>query len=290
MDANRKFRQLVKKVPGARKVQRALLLRRHTFEMLQAVRQEQVLDNWGLRPDPLRNPLTARGRRYWSQANEDGILEQILIRTGPQTAGMFLEFGVGNGNENNTIALLARGWKGAWFGGEDLSFAPRPRGRLYFEKVWITRHNIVEMTERAMSALSESHIDVLSMDLDGNDFHLTKDLLEHGLRPTVWISEYNARFPVDSHWIMDYSDDHVWAGDDYYGASILSFVELFHEHGYFPVACSAQGSNVFMVQQEFRSHFNDVPTSLNEIYQPPAYALAPSSTHSPSPKTLESLT
>jgi hypothetical protein len=35
-----------------------------------------------------------------------------------------LEFGVGDGTENNTLVLLSIGWRGAWVGGENLAFDP----------------------------------------------------------------------------------------------------------------------------------------------------------------------
>ena len=89
--------------------------------------------------------------------------------------------------------------------------------------------------------------DVLSMDLDGNDFHFTASLLEHGVRPAIWVSEYNARFPVGVQWVMPYASDHVWSFDDYQGASFSSFCDLFARYDYFPVACSVTGANVFFV-------------------------------------------
>jgi len=283
-------RRAIKGLPGTKHLYRAVLSGRRRQEMLTAIRQEQVVDAWELRPSRSRNPLTIQARRYWSQADEDGILEEILLRTGPTDGGVFIEFGVGNGAECNTLALLARGWKGAWIGGEDLSFTPRPGGRLHFQKAWVTRANLEALTQSARRTLGDSIIDVVSLDFDGNDYHFTSLLLQNGLRPRVWISEYNARLPVGVNWVMEYNDTHRWAGDDYFGASISAFAELFQGYGYFPVACSAQGANIFFVQNDFLENFLDVPKTLEVIYQPPLYALSPSSTHSPSPRTLSSLT
>lgn len=280
----------VGRIPGSRAIYTGLMSGRRREALLDALRQERVVQAWGLRPDRTGNPLTARPRRYWSQADEDGILEEILRRTGPSASGTFIEYGVGDGSENNTLALLARGWKGAWIGGEDLIFTPRPGGRLHFLNTWVTRANVLEMTGIAMSAIEGSTVDVVSLDLDGNDFHLTKELLTGGLRPKVWIAEYNARFPVGVVWTIEYSDTHTWSGDDYFGASISAFAELFDSHDYFPVACSVQGANVFFVSNEFRHHFQDIPRDLQSIYQPPLYGLAPYWGHPASSRTLASLT
>lgn len=277
--------------PTPRRIYKRAISTLHEIDVI----RESVI-NWpDLRPDLSRNPLTAVPRRYWSQADEDGILEQILTRIGPNSNGVFLEFGVGDGTVCNTLVLLARGWKGGWIGNEELAFDPEPAGRLVFQQGWITRSNVGSLSKAALSQLGLSwdvappEIDVVSLDLDGNDFHLTKVLLEAGIRPSVWISEYNAKFPVGVNWVMPYDDNHAWAQDDYYGASISAFASLFSSYGYFPVACSAQGANVFFVRSEFTDAFTDVPHDLNLLYQP-LLAVSKQEYHPVSRRTLETLT
>jgi hypothetical protein len=70
------------------------------------------------------NPLTRKGCKYFSQNDEDGILLEIFRRidNGGDTKKAFIEFGVGNGLENNSLILLMQGWRGFWAGGEDLAF------------------------------------------------------------------------------------------------------------------------------------------------------------------------
>ncbi|MBI2751816.1 MAG: hypothetical protein HYX43_21400, partial [Burkholderiales bacterium] len=65
-----------------------------------------------------RNPLLAFGAKHYSQNDEDGVIEEITRRVIGNRPGTFLELGVGNGLENNTLNLLAKGWRGAWLGGE----------------------------------------------------------------------------------------------------------------------------------------------------------------------------
>lgn len=266
------------------------------LQSIYKVRELAIIDSWGLTPDRSRNPLTAHPRRYFSQTDEDGILEQILSRIGMNTEGVFVEYGVGDGTVCNTVALLARGWKGVWISNEDLIFTPRPGGRLVYQQAWVTLGDIVRLTVNGLARLRSSDkavgledVDVVSFDLDGNDYHFSKALLEAGLRPRAWIAEYNAKFPVGVSWVMKQDDAHTWKLDDYYGASISAFASLFEDHGYFPVACSAQGASVFFVRNEYSSMFDDVPRDLAVIYQPPL----PGSTrwgHPVSRRTLESLT
>jgi hypothetical protein len=262
---------------------------------LEEIRLVSATSSWALLTERSGNPLTASPRRYWSQADEDGILEEILKRTGSPSNGVFIEFGVGDGSQCNTLMLLSKGWSGAWVSGEQLIFQPRPGGRLAFERAWIMRKNIVELAREVLGRLPGApeaplaDVDVVSLDLDGNDFHFTEELLNSGLKPRVWIAEYNARFPVGSPWIMPYNEAHTWTEGDYFGASISAFATLFERFGYFPVACSAQGANVFFVREDYAENFDDVPKDLDSLYRPLLRATRKWG-HEVSAKTLESLT
>lgn len=273
---------------GARRRRFKALLRAplETADRLESQGAQQVAETWCLLPSLEVNPLTSSGRRYWSQANEDGILEAVLERIGSLAAGQFIEFGVGDGTENNTIALLARGWDGVWIGGEPLGFEPISQRRLEFRRAWVTLDNIKDLVPSRFS----ENVDVISIDLDGNDYHFVKDLLRESWRPKVWIVEYNARFPPGSHWVMPYDANHCWDGSDYFGASLTSFTELFCHFDYRLVACSAQGANAFFVGVEFDSVFRDVPSEDDLLYRPPAYFLSPHWGHRRSPELVRSLT
>ena len=60
----------------------------------------------------IRRASPLSGYSVYSQGDEDGILDEILRRLGI-TYGTFLEIGVGDGLQNNTAYLLAKGWNGA---------------------------------------------------------------------------------------------------------------------------------------------------------------------------------
>ena len=254
------------------------------------VRDANVALALNLLPASQANPLTQNPSRSWSQADEDGILAKILNRIGSGATGHFIEFGVGNGSENNTLSLLAQGWSGAWLGNEGLCFRPEENGRLRFMSTFLTLETVAQRTREALSPRSLNECDVVSMDLDGNDFYLSQKLLQEGLTPKVWISEYNARFPVGSNWVMPYDENHEWLRDDYYGASFSAMSQLFRDHGYFPVACSCLGVNVFFVRADFKELFLDVPEAEGDIYRSATYLSLPKWGHKPSPKTLRSLT
>ncbi len=64
--------------------------------------------------------LIKYGQKIYSQNEEDGIIREIFNRIGTSNK-MFVEFGIGDGLENNTLALLLSGWKGLWIDGSSSS-------------------------------------------------------------------------------------------------------------------------------------------------------------------------
>lgn len=234
------------------------------------------------------NPLSRCGMKCFSQTDEDGITLEILRRINSLETGTFAEFGVGNGTENNTLILKAIGWKGFWVGGEKLAYSTgQSPGSFHYRRAWITRENIVALAEEGRRKLDDRPIDVISLDLDGNDIHLVEKLLENGFRPKLFIVEYNAKFPPPVRWQMDYDARHRWAGDDYFGASLCSFVDLFSRFGFFLACCNAHtGANAFFLREELRGAFPDIPNDLNEIYVPPRYYLYSSYGHPRSIRTI----
>jgi hypothetical protein len=234
------------------------------------------------------NPLNRHGRKVYSQTDEDGITFEIVRRMGVER-GLFAEFGVGNGLENNTLALAALGWRGFWVGNEALAFqAPREQHAFAYLREWVTRDNIAPLAERGLALVGGGGIDVLSLDLDGNDIYLADALLGSGQRPGVCIVEYNAKFPPPIRWQIDYDPAHRWAEDDYFGASLSSFDDLFRDHGYFLAACNGHtGANAFFVQNRYREAFTDVPTDIGLLYSEPRYYLYRGYGFRTSPRTAE---
>jgi hypothetical protein len=236
-----------------------------------------------------KNPLNRFGNKCFSQADEDGITLEIVRRMGVEK-GFFVEVGVGNGMENNTLILAASGWSGLWIGGEDLAVSIEGSHKLAYTKSWVTIENIVELITNGMLTGSASSIDVLSIDLDGNDIYLCEKMLNHGVRPQLFIVEYNAKFIPPARFKIAYNPSHRWAGDDYFGASLADFVDLFSRFDYRLICCNAfTGANAFFVVRERNYLFEDVPDRLNDLYVPPRYNLYHKYGHTPSRRVIESV-
>lgn len=175
--------------------------------------------------------------------------------------------GVGDGTENNTLNLLANGWSGLWIGGQSLinpNFSQSDK--LKFVKAWITAENVGDLIQ-SNTVVPIEHFDLISIDLDGNDYEIWKQVLTKW-RSKVIVAEYNGRFDSQTKWSMPYNPSHIWNRDCYFGASFRSMVTLFEFFGYSVVATSLNGTNLFLVSNDYISKFADVPSSLDEIYNP----------------------
>ncbi len=235
------------------------------------------------------NPFTRYGGKTFSQSDEDGLTLEIIRRLNIQN-GTYCEYGVGDGTENNTLVLAALGWRGFWVGGEDLAFSWQTAKRFGFVKNWITQDNIIELHNEGRALAKVDKVDVVSLDLDGNDLHLVAKLLASGILPRLFIVEYNSKFLPPIRFTITYNASHTWNRDDYYGASLQSFADLFAEHGYRCIVCNAaSGSNAFFIKNEDADKFPEVPNELSLIYSEPHLYLIPHLTHRPSIKVIEDI-
>ena len=273
------FARIVRPIarPLHKALRRASRLLADKIAVLEVISAIALLEHYEKTVKQHQNPLNRCGRKVFSQTDEDGITCEIIKRIGINH-GVFAEFGVGNGLENNTIILASLGWKGFWVGAKSLAYKPPPAppgGRqrdFAFLKEFINLDNILSFARRGLEILSEAKVDVVSLDLDGNDIYFVAELLRGGFLPKLFIVEYNAKFMPPIRWKIEYNPAHRWAGDDYFGASLMEFNDLFEKYGYFLVCCkSATGANAFFVQSSYRDAFRDIPGDINALWSPPRY-------------------
>ena len=100
------------------------------------------------------NPLNKFGKICFSQTDEDGITIEILKRIKKLSNGSFAELGVGDGTENNTLILLAMGWRGFWVGGGNLAIDINANNKkIKYLKSWITKENISQYLQINLSMI-----------------------------------------------------------------------------------------------------------------------------------------
>lgn len=224
--------------------------------------------------DPLR--LLKYGYRVYSQSDEDGILHEIFRRVGIANK-TFVELGSGDGLENNSLFLLMQGWRGLWLEGSARRVAatrkalagPIREGHLRVEQHFATAANVDHAIQQRVS---DQEIDMLSIDLDGNDYYILDSI--KSVTPRVIVAEYNAKFPPDVHWVMQYAESHRWDGTDYFGASLKALEALLAKKGYSLVGCNLLGTNAFFVRQDLATdqRFCTSFTAENH-YEPARYYL-----------------
>jgi hypothetical protein len=239
-----------------------------------------------------QNPLNNFGKKCFSQTDEDGITLEILKRLGSLNDGVYAEFGVGDGTENNSLVLAALGWRGFWVGGESIRIntAHVDNEKFAYFKEWITLENIMELARKGLAQIKSERIDVISLDLDGNDIYFTEKLLASGFRPKLFIVEYNAKFPPPIEFQIEYDPQHIWQADDYFGASLGSFEKLFRRFHYRLVCCNSHtGSSAFFIDAKYAELFLDVPLDIDKIYVGPRYYLYRKYGHKQSIRTIEKI-
>jgi len=215
--------------------------------------------------------LLKYGYRVFSQNDEDGIIAEIFSRIGT-TDRTFVEIGVDNGSECNTLNLLAQGWRGIWFEQNAAAIAQARRrlsrilagNRLSIEQITVTRENVDRLLRNTALSL---HPDLLSIDIDGNDYWVWRAITS--IRPRVVIIEYNAVWRPPASITMRYNADHVWSeGDVNSGASLSALEKLGREKGYNLVGCCFAGVNAFFVARELCAELFAAPFSSENHYEP----------------------
>jgi hypothetical protein len=224
--------------------------------------------------DPKR--LERFGFKGYSQYDEDGILKEIFRRVGV-TNRRFVEFGVGDGLENNSVYLLCQGWSGAWIDSDRRSHESQCKhfawaireGRLSSVHQHLTPSNINRVIGE--NAKSKGPIDLLSVDVDGNDYYLFEAL--EVVEPRVCVLEYNGYVPPPVLWVMDYAEQHAYDGSGYFGASLKSLELLAKTKGYTLVGCNLVGLNAFFVKSELANDKFAGNGMAEELFQPRRYWL-----------------
>ena len=213
-----------------------------------------------------RTPLEACAKKIFSQSDEDGITLEIVKRVGLEKSSC-IEIGCGNGLENNTLVLLATGWRAIWIDGVDLAFNKNINpAKFVHSQTFITRENVCGIASDLQKALG-NEIELISVDIDGNDGYIVEALLVGGYRPSVFIVEINEVFPPPIVFKQNYQANHVWDRTRNFGWSLQAFADLFSQFGYQLVACNPQtGVNAFFVRNDHMKAFPDIPNSLEDIY------------------------
>lgn len=225
-------------------------------------------------------------QKIFSQNGEDGITMKLVdtIYSSDNENKFYVEFGVEDGKECNTRILREKyKWNGLQMDGSN------ENNIINLKKECITKENVVELFEKYNVP---RNINVLSIDIDFNDFYCLKEILKN-YKCDIIICEYNGTHLVNEDKIILYErwdgcSNYFggWDGSNYFGASLLSFYKLGKMYNYSLVYCNKNGVNCFFIHNDIITVNNLKIKNLDDIekiYKPAAYSNGPNGGHPQDP-------
>jgi hypothetical protein len=219
------------------------------------VREYSSLDN---NTNDHKNILRKQEAKLFSQHGEDGLLMYLVSKIGVLSKTM-LEIGIGDGSECNSRNFIENFKWNCWLidGNKDnISKAEHHYNKnlnsdnisTYYS--WVTKENIEKSIEDLKIPIN---IDILSIDIDGNDFWVWKSI--QNINPRIVVIEYNASFGMERSVTVPYEpnfDRYKKHKSGYYhGASLLALTKLGKEKGYSLICCNSHGVNAFFIKDDY---------------------------------------
>ena len=250
-----------------------LVMRKNSESNLQINLQREIRELSNNKKYDNKKSLIKSGYKVYSQTDEDGIIEEIFRRIGT-TNNLFIEFGIGDGLENNTLYLILKGWRGLWIDGSSkdvYSIQENLKEFIESEKLKVVNEFIYKENINSIidSQRIEGEIDLLSIDIDGNDHHIFNEITT--INPRVIVMEYNAKFPPPTSIRMNYIPDHSYSSDDCLGSSLQYQANLLAQKGYNLVVCNLSGINAFYVRKDLTADLFAEPFTAENHFQPARY-------------------
>lgn len=212
--------------------------------------------------------LNGHEKNIYSQSGEDGIIEAIL-KVLQIHSGFCAEFGAWDGKHlSNTYKLIEEGFSGVFIEGSKEKFESLKKTYAGNTKTYLINAYVGFEGEESLDALLAKtpipkDFAVLSIDIDGNDYHVWSSLKEY--RPQLIVIEYNPT--IAPH--IDFVQEKNMKVNQ--GNSLGALVRLGKEKGYELVATTVR--NAFFVPQEKFSLFNIQDNSSNTLFSGRKYII-----------------
>ncbi len=176
--------------------------------------------------------FTKYKRKVFCQLGEDGIIERIFDVIGT-TNKYYVEFGGWDGIYlSNTANLrINRGWSGLLLEGDkNIVLSTINRVEINLHNEWITKDNINDIFTKYNVPQS---FDFLSIDIDGDDYHIWKALTYN---PRVVVVETNPGIKNDIPLTVIEGKANIYLPNsqtgNYFGANLHAFLDLASIKGY----------------------------------------------------------
>ncbi len=197
-----------------------------------------------------------------SQNGEDGVIAAILDKL-PVARVSFVEFGAGDGHENNCASLAEAGHHGVFIEGDEA------KADALFDR-YTQQSGVVPVHARVDAHTVEpifkvagvaDDVTVMSIDIDGNDYWVWQAIQQW--RPLLVVIEYNAALGQRCC-VQPYDPDWQWDQTVYFGASLPALNKLAREKGYSFLYAEHRGVNAFFIRDD-HAHLFELPAQLPVI-------------------------
>lgn len=211
---------------------------------------------------------------WLSQNGEDGVIRHLFDQIG-FVSRWFVEFGFGAVQCNSLRLMMHEGFSGLLMDGssENVDFFNHTARKFGLEGVkavqaFITLENLQQLI-RGNDVPRE--IDLLSLDVDGNDYWFWEEL--SCISPRVVCIEYNAGLGPDLSLTVPYDPEFEryskHASGFFHGASLAALESLGKRKGYYLIGCDSTGTNAFFLHDEIK--VPDIPAlTSREAFRPHA--------------------
>ncbi len=213
----------------------------------------------------MESPLLKYARNVNSQFGEDGIIEHIFGVLKPESK-MCVEFGAWDGKHFSNCNNLVEnhGWGGVMieadagrFPALQKTYAGYPSVSCVNRLVHFDGPNSLDAILAERPSIPQS-FGLLSIDIDGNDYHIWESL--RNFTPDVVVIEFNPTVPNDVIFVQDRSMSVTQ------GSSLLAFVMLGYEKGYKLAVCT--DTNAFFVRKDKFPLLGVTNNSIWALYKP----------------------
>jgi hypothetical protein len=194
---------------------------------------------------------------------ESEFLQKIINKINNKS---FLEIGF-SPFEFNNIHLMIKNFKGHLV---DCNIK-----NVIFMKLLNFFHNYsvkisnIFLNEKNIISILKSSYGIFSIDIDGNDYWLTKKVLENNVDFEVFIVEYNSTFldkTITVPYDCNFNRHEKHASGWYHGASLNAFIKLFAKRNYALVK-TIGGVNAFFVKKSSLFSLNLKEINFREAFQ-----------------------
>ena len=190
-------------------------------------------------------PFHSWRRNVYSQCGEDGIIENLL-RLLEKKSGYFVEFGAWDGHHLSNCAKLAEGgWPGCFIEGDrdkylDLKRRYETRTDISTVNAFVEVQGENSLDQIFKRQNAPSDITVLSIDIDGMDYHIWNSLRH--FEPKICVVEFNPTVPARVSFVQD-ADPSVQQG-----SSLRALYSLAKKKGY-ALAAATDWNAIFVLEK-----------------------------------------